>query len=694
MPTAKASRTSMPPRADSAQPQRRAPSTEPGDGHNNKPSVPLESVIITDDLGKRPSRRPQFAAENRVLLALAQDIADCPERVFDKLAHGALELCRAHSAGFTVLDEDTNIFRWRAVSGQWAAHTGEVASANVAICSTLLERPAAQLFRRPERHFTYLAAITPPIEEGLLVPFYSKGKLAGALWVLAHDQSRRFDAEDLRLVTDLAAFAAAGYQILRAAEADEKADAVRLRKVSTELIQAGGTGALYTKILDAAIAVMRSQMGSLQMLYPERGELRLLAYKGFHPNSAKFWEWVRPASASTCGMALQTRGRIIVPDVENCAFMAGTEDLHFYRKSEIRAVQSTPLISRSGVLLGMISTHWKQPHDPSERDLRLLDILARQAADFIERTRAEAALKRANDKLEERVQARTRELQQQVSKTQRAEDELRAVTARLFKIQDEERRYVARELHAGASQTLAALSMNLGRIAQNVARPDTLFEVVQECNTLIDNLTREIRTVSYLLHPPLLEDLGLGFALRIYAQGFSERSGIRVEVEEDESLERLPKDSEIAVFRVIQESLTNIHRHSGASSAKIRVSHNDGGLQVKITDNGKGISAEKQRELAASAESGVGILGMRERIRQLGGTFEITSGIPVAGDGVTQSNTAAFSGAFSLNSAAASTAEERGKRRAANPGTCVSVTLPLANAAPGARGGGSKQVSR
>lgn len=680
MTTAKASRTSTLPRADSTLAQHNGPSTEPDNGHNMKPSVPLESVIITAELVQRPSRRPQLAAENRILLALAQDVADSPGRVFEKLAHAALGLCHAHSAGFTVLEEDANIFRWRAVAGQWAAHTGEVAATDVAICSTFLERPAAQLFRRPERHFTYLAAITPPIEESLLVPFYSKGKLAGALWVLAHDQTLHFDSEDLRLMTDLAAFASAGYQILRAAEADEKADALRLRQVSTELIQVGDAGALFTKILDTAIAIMRSQMGSLQMLYPERGELRLLAYKGFHPNSAKFWEWVRPASASTCGMALQTRGRIIVPDVENCAFMAGTEDLHFYRKSEIRAVQSTPLISRSGVLLGMISTHWREAHDPSERDLRLLDILARQAADFIERTQAEGALKRAHDKLEEQVQKRTRELRQQISETQRAEGELRAVTARLFKIQDEERRYVARELHAGASQTLAALSMNVGRIAQNVARPDTLFEVAQECNTLIANLTREIRTISYLLHPPLLEDLGLGFALRIYAQGFSERSGIRVQVEEDQFLDRLPKDSEIAVFRVIQESLTNIHRHSGATSANIRVCHSDAGLQVKITDNGKGISAEKQRELADSAESGVGILGMRERIRQLGGTFEITSGIPVGANGVTPDNIAAFSGAFSLNSVAVSGAEERGKRRATNPGTCVSVSLPLARA--------------
>ena len=146
---------------------------------------------------------------------------------------------------------------------------------------------------------------------------------------------------------------------------------------------------LQEKILDAAVAIMRSDFASMQMFYPERGELRLLGYRGFNPTAAAFWEWVRPGSGSTCGAALATGARSIVPDIELSDFMAGSEDLETYRQTGIRAVQSTPLVSRAGRLLGMISTHWRNPHQPSERDLHHLDVLARQAADLIERKQAE-----------------------------------------------------------------------------------------------------------------------------------------------------------------------------------------------------------------------------------------------------------------------------------------------------------------
>ncbi|HEU5439757.1 MAG TPA: PAS domain S-box protein [Ktedonobacterales bacterium] len=181
---------------------------------------------------------------------------------------------------------------------------------------------------------------------------------------------------------------------LRASEAQlatELADMQLIQRINSQLIEEGNFDALYQQILDAAIAVMRSDMGSMQMLYPDRNELRLLAWKGFAPASAAFWEWVRVDSGSTCGVALTTGERALAPDVETCDFMVGTEDLDFYRLSGIKAVQSTPLISRSGRLVGMISTHWREPHQPAERELRLLDVLARQAADLIERKRTDEA---------------------------------------------------------------------------------------------------------------------------------------------------------------------------------------------------------------------------------------------------------------------------------------------------------------
>jgi signal transduction histidine kinase/FixJ family two-component response regulator len=204
----------------------------------------------------------------------------------------------------------------------------------------------------------------------------------------------------------------------------ELAAAQQLQVISAELIREQGIEGLYDKLVEAAATIMRSEYASMQMLYPERGsggELRLLAFRGFNPQAAKFWEWVRADSESTCGAALRTGKRVIAPDVEICDFMAGTEDLKTYLQTGIRAVQTTPLISRSGRLIGMISTHWREPHEPPETDLRRLDVLARQAADLIERAQAEAALRDANALLEEHVSERSRELEAAMAEQRKAE---------------------------------------------------------------------------------------------------------------------------------------------------------------------------------------------------------------------------------------------------------------------------------
>jgi PAS domain S-box-containing protein len=177
----------------------------------------------------------------------------------------------------------------------------------------------------------------------------------------------------------------------------ELADTQQLQHISSQLICEDNIRALYQQILDAAIALMGADMGSVQMLDPDTNELRLLAWQGFDPASAEFWSVVRVDSDSSCGAALDSRERTIVPDIETCDFMAGTDDLNYYRLSGIRAVQSTPLISRHGRLVGMISTHWCEPHQPSARRLRLLDVLARQVADLLDRKQIEEALQRSEE---------------------------------------------------------------------------------------------------------------------------------------------------------------------------------------------------------------------------------------------------------------------------------------------------------
>jgi PAS domain S-box-containing protein len=184
--------------------------------------VDLEAVITTAELSRRPSRPPDHAAENRALVALAQEMVTSPNAILQKLADAALTLCCAHSAGISLLEADGKHFFWPAITGKWAAHAGGVTPREFSPCGTVLDRNAAQLMSHVERHFTYFAPVTPWAEEALLIPFYIDEKAVGTIWIISHDQSRRFDAEDLRLMTNLGTFAAAAYQTLQSLNATTK----------------------------------------------------------------------------------------------------------------------------------------------------------------------------------------------------------------------------------------------------------------------------------------------------------------------------------------------------------------------------------------------------------------------------------------------------------------------------------------
>ncbi len=219
-----------------------------------------------------------------------------------------------------------------------------------------------------------------------------------------------------------------------------------------------------------------------------------------------------------------------------------------------------------------------------------------------------------------------------VTERKRAEESLRDLSARLMQIQDEERRRFARELHDSAGQLLAALSMNLTSLEaeENKANPKTA-NLLKESLDLVSELSRDVRTISYLLHPPLLDELGLSSALRGYVDGFAERSKIKVDLEISRDFGRLPRELETAIFRVVQECLTNIHRHSGSPVARICIARNENDVSVEVQDRGTGISAGKRPEIVSRGKAGVGIRGMQERIRQFGGTFQI--GAPSDGSG-------------------------------------------------------------
>ncbi len=238
---------------------------------------------------------------------------------------------------------------------------------------------------------------------------------------------------------------------------------------------------------------------------------------------------------------------------------------------------------------------------------------------------AEEALRTANEHLEKKVAERTAALEAEISERKRAEESLQELTGRLLRTQDEERRHMARELHDHAGQILSVLGMNLSALQNNVGQQNPrASRLAAESFQLAEDLSREIRTLSYLLHPPLLDESGLTSALQWYVDGFSQRSNIKVELDLAHELGRLPKELELVIFRVVQEGLTNVHRHSGSSSAKIQLRRSGDAVHCEISDAGKGIGPERQRELTM-AKAGVGIRGMEERVRQFRGTFEIQS---------------------------------------------------------------------
>jgi two-component system NarL family sensor kinase len=193
-------------------------------------------------------------------------------------------------------------------------------------------------------------------------------------------------------------------------------------------------------------------------------------------------------------------------------------------------------------------------------------------------------------------------------------------------LQEEERRRIARELHDSVGQLLAAISINSAFVQgeSHKLSPDAAKRVSENA-AMVEETSKQIRTISYLLHPPLLDEVGLASALQWYVEGFSERSKIEAKLDIPQNFAGLSKEMELSIFRVVQECLTNIHRHAGSPTAGIRIVQDEACLRVEIEDAGKGIPFEKRSAFGSSAHTGVGLRGMRERLRQLGGTLQVQS---------------------------------------------------------------------
>jgi signal transduction histidine kinase len=240
---------------------------------------------------------------------------------------------------------------------------------------------------------------------------------------------------------------------------------------------------------------------------------------------------------------------------------------------------------------------------------------AKVTRDFTERIQTQRAL--------EKEVTERRDAQRQLHNS---ETSLRSLSLHLLRTQDEERRRIGRDLHDSLGQYLAVLKMNLDSVASSVAQKDAgVAQVVAQCIRLTEDSIKEVRTVSYLLYPPMLEEMGLKSAIPWYLDGFSARSGIKTTFDVQADFGRLPRDSELALFRVLQESLTNVHRHSGSQTAHVRLLTKEGMCILEVEDEGNGIPPQLLEQFAQDWTStpGVGVRGMNERMRQLEGRLEL-----------------------------------------------------------------------
>jgi signal transduction histidine kinase len=297
-----------------------------------------------------------------------------------------------------------------------------------------------------------------------------------------------------------------------------------------------------------------------------------------------------PSYGSFHGMTGRQKMQVPVADMRSDPSFAACWDLAL--SQGVQAAWSVPILSKNGKILGTLILFYPTPQPLGERDLELMEQVIHMAAIAIE--------------------------------CHRNEEELREFSRRLYQSQDEERRRIARELHDSTGQSLAVLELTLSMVKGAIpTQPQECDSILLQCASLARSISNELRTLSYLLHPPLLDKCGLKAAIRSYVSGINQRNGLHVEVEIPQDLRRLSEEAELAIFRIVQASLTNVHLHSGASLAKVRMEQNLDGVVIAVSDEGHGIPAGVLDHTSRTRTVGIGITGMRERVKQLGGCLEI-----------------------------------------------------------------------
>jgi len=324
---------------------------------------------------------------------------------------------------------------------------------------------------------------------------------------------------------------------------------------------------------------------------PDGTHLRLAA----GPKVTKIWndafEGLKVPSNSFHGAAGHSEESVPLADMRSDPSFAACWDLAL--RQGIQAAWSAPIFSKDKEILGALILFYPTSQRPGERDLDLMEQVIHMAAIAIE--------------------------------SHHKEEELREFSRRLYQSQDEERRRIARDLHDSTGQKLSLLAIDLSMITDELPA-ESRNKILLQCQFLIGSISDEIRTLSYLLHPPMLDECGLNTAIQWYVSGINQRHGLHVKVEISHELRRLSEEAELAIFRVVQASLTNVHLHSKASEAKVKIEQNLDGVTITVSDDGQGIPDGVLDHSSRIKTVGIGITGMRERVKQLGGSLEIETG--------------------------------------------------------------------
>ena len=401
---------------------------------------------------------------------------------------------------------------------------------------------------------------------------------------------------------------------LLAREQAARAEAEMLRSASLALSQTLSLDAVLESLLDNLGQLVSYDSANVMLLEGDsRLSLRVRWTRGYEA-----WGDANRAREVTFDVSRNAILRTLFTTAKSALIPDTVEDSDWERvagSEHVRNWVGVPLVV-GGKVLGLIGLDKAEPSFFTREHVRLAEALAPHAATAIH-----------NAQLYERAERYAAELGKRIQGLKQAEASFRQLSGRLLHLQDEERRRISRELHDSTAQALAGLAMNLSLLSDRVSALDPAARrALAESLILTEQCAREIRTVSYLLHPPLLDEVGLASALRWYAEGFTKRSGIQIELDMPPELGRLPRDVEIALFRVAQESFANIHRHADSPTACIRLVRSRAEVLLEISDQGRGIlPGILEKSAGGGAGLGVGIAGMWERVTQLGGQLRVSS---------------------------------------------------------------------